>query len=661
MAVAFACLSPAMAMAQVASGPASQAPVSQPVVQSLPNRPAVSLNAALARLARNPRDITALIDAGNAALAVGDVDAAIGFFSRAGQVAPTNPMVKAGLASALVQSGNPFDAIPMFEEAERAGASGSQVTLDRGLAYDLVGDNAKAQGYYRQVLATGSNDEALRRLALSQAIAGDRNAAETTLAPLLQRQDKAAWRVRAFSLAILGQTEEGVSIANAMLPNELATSIAPYLRYMPRLTAAQQAAAVNFGQFPRASEIGQDDPRVALYAPPKPARRPRLASGDAALTPAGEPLGRRQRGRNTRQPAAETRPALAVASAPVPPAPVPPAPPQASRETAPAPATQLAVAEAKAPPVIRTPAAPAAAPLATVAPATPIAPVVPAAPTVPPVASVAAVAPVAASAAPVPPVAAPAPVVTAPVATVQPAPALSAPAPVSTALVAPAQAPAAVAPAPVASPGFNLAALPSANTPSTTTPPATTPAVVPSPAPAAATSPVPPTPPVPTTAPPPARRPSLAEAFSEFTGPSAEVAPAAGAVDMRNFRPSRETSTPRGEAAAPTGKGGNGKPAVEKPTPPSHPSRIWVQLATGRDRAALAFDWRRMSREAEAVFRGKRPSVSAWGQSQRLLAGPFDTAAAANAFVTQLRRADIAGAFVWTSPAGQVVDTLPTR
>jgi hypothetical protein len=130
---------------------------------------------------------------------------------------------------------------------------------------------------------------------------------------------------------------------------------------------------------------------------------------------------------------------------------------------------------------------------------------------------------------------------------------------------------------------------------------------------------------------------------------------------MRNFRPSRETATPRGDTAATTGKPAAGKAPAAKPAPPSHPSRIWVQLATGRDRAALAFDWRRMSREAEAAFRGKRPSVSAWGQSQRLLAGPFDTAAAANAFVTQLRRADISGAFVWTSPAGQVVDALPQR
>ena len=52
------------------------------------------------------------------------------------------------------------------------------------------------------------------------------------------------------------------------------------------------------------------------------------------------------------------------------------------------------------------------------------------------------------------------------------------------------------------------------------------------------------------------------------------------------------------------------------------------------------------------------PFVTAWGQTNRLLAGPFQSEAAANSFIAQLRRADVDGAFVWTSPAGQVVDAL---
>ena len=86
-----------------------------------------------------------------------------------------------------------------------------------------------------------------------------------------------------------------------------------------------------------------------------------------------------------------------------------------------------------------------------------------------------------------------------------------------------------------------------------------------------------------------------------------------------------------------------------------------MQLATGRDKTALGYDWRRMARESESVFKGKRPLVSSWGQTNRLLTGPFESEAAAGAFLTQLRRNDIEGAFMWTSPAGQVVDALPGR
>jgi hypothetical protein len=146
--------------------------------------------------------------------------------------------------------------------------------------------------------------------------------------------------------------------------------------------------------------------------------------------------------------------------------------------------------------------------------------------------------------------------------------------------------------------------------------------------------------------PPVPRRQSLSEVFSDLARPAADNAPAAGAVDIRRIRPTREVA-----------------PGLvpEAPKVPSHPSRIWVQLATGRDKAALGYDWRRMAREAETVFRGKRPLVSSWGQTNRLLTGPFESEAAANAFVAQLRRNDISGAFEWTSPAGQVVDALPVR
>ncbi|MDB5726576.1 MAG: hypothetical protein JWQ16_3330 [Novosphingobium sp.] len=569
------------ALALVLGLAASIAAVAQPVVQGVQGVPGAQnrgLNAALAHLAANPRDGGALIDAGNAALAMNDIDAAIGFFTRAEQVVPGDPRAKAGLAGAYVRNEDPFTAIRLFNEAELQGPLPSALLADRGLAYDLVGDNPTAQRFYRQ--AGPYNDEATRRLALSLAISGDLRGSEAALSPLLTRQDKSAWRVRAFSLAIRGEQTQAVSIANATMPATLAAGIAPYLRYMPQLTRAQQAAAANLGRFPRASEIGHDDARIAQYAPPSSGR---LATGaDAGLVPSGQPLGRTSgaRARGTLQAGTDaSRPAE---------------PSRRERQ-----AQERAVRQAKADEQKR---------LALQArgdrnrererPPEPVVAVSTAAP--PP--SVLAAAPRVASA---------------PTRPVQPAPT-----PGFTALpVAPAI-PAQPAPAPsgtlVAGPSFNLAPGNSASSPAV---------VATAPAPA----------PVPTK--PRPRR--LADAFGDLAQPAISSSPTPGAVDIRRITPNRPADA-----------------KSARPAPPEQPSRIWVQVATGRNKAALGFDWRRMAKDDAAVFRGKKPLVAAWGQTNRLLTGPFETEAAGNAFVTQLRRADVEGAFLWTSPAGQVVDAL---
>lgn len=598
----------------------------QPMVQAVPVQPAgQALNIALARLARDPRDLAALIDAGNAALVMGDVDAATGFFARADQLSPNNMRVKAGLAGALVRSENPYDAIPLFAEAERAGAVDPLLAADRGLAYDLVGDNANAQKYYRQALAVAQSDETVRRLALSQAIAGDRKGMEATLSPLLQRQDKGAWRTRAFALAILGAPEEAVTIANQTMPAELANGIAPYLRFMPRLTPAQQAAAANLGRFPRAAEVGRDDPRVALYAPPR-----RVAGNvGAGLVPAGEPLGR-----GRARPAERRQERVAVA-------PVRAAPPE------PAPARSDGL-----PPEIRPAALANPAPRMAVVAPLPQRPQA-TAPSVRPSASSATTASLHAS----PDVSAPAQtavgigaLVRSDVAAPAPAPSLSTPPALPASVPARAPAPLPAEPprtAAVAGPdlapggGFDLARVgPPAAVPASAAPPAVR---VAAPAPAAV-APQPAQPPSAPAAPKPRPR-RLADAFADLAVvPKAPAAPAPGAVDVRKLAEARA----RAEAAA------------RIPPKPAHPSRIWVQVGTGRDTGALGFTWRGLIKDSPALFKGQSASISDWGRTNRLLAGPFSTEAAAEAFLAKARKAGL-DAFVWTSPAGQVVDALPSR
>jgi hypothetical protein len=335
----------------------------------------------------------------------------------------------------------------------------------------------------------------VRRLALSQAISGDLQTSEATLLPLLQRSDLAAYRTRAFALAILGKGEEAVSIAQTMLPATLSNRMAPYLRYMPRLTRAQQAAAANLGRFPPAAEIGRDSPEIAAIAGQGAPQVAAARTADSRLEPAGEPLGagnresRRQRARQQAEPPADERVAIGR------------------------------VAE-----VVTTPIAP-------------------------------------------PPAAEPAP---------QP----------SISVVQP---------------------------------------VAAEPEPAEA-------------------QPSLAEAFADFSLPPGEVVPAAGAVDITRIDPPRE------RAAQPAAK----PPA---PKPPAHPRRFWVQVATGRDADALKWDWRRIKREGGDLLASKDAFSARWGQANRLLTGPYPSAAAAQQAVTALKAKGL-DSFTFTSAEGEAVSPL---
>jgi Flp pilus assembly protein TadD len=287
-------------------GAGSAATTSVPVVQSITPSPTRTLNAALARLARDPRDLSALLDAGGAALDLGDTDAAIGFLTRADQITPGNSGVRARLGVAMLRAGQPFEAIRWFDLAEQVAFPPADMAVERGLAYDLIGDNTAAQRQYQLALSSGRNDEASRRYALSLVIAGDRRGAELVIQPLLERQDRGAWRVRTFIMAISGQSDEAEGIARATMPADLAAAISPYLRYMPRLTPAQQAAAANLGRFPRAADIGRDDPQITQYALAHP-RAPRvdasqLSSSQRACAHGCAPLPRVARHPRCRRP-----------------------------------------------------------------------------------------------------------------------------------------------------------------------------------------------------------------------------------------------------------------------------------------------------------------------------------------------------------------------
>ena len=231
--------------------------------------PAAALARYVRTLASDPKDFESLIGAGKSALELGDAQAAAGFFARADEVEPRRPEPQAGMGAVSVANGQPQAALPYFNRAQQLGAPVLSFACDRGLAYDMLGQQAQAQADYRLALSGRDADEARRRLALSLAISGDRAGALQTLAPLSAKGDAGVARIRAFVLALTGDSNAAVSAINAVMPGASA-GVMPFLQRLPSLSSGQKAAAVNFGIFP--------DTGDAAYAYASPSRLPGAAA-----------------------------------------------------------------------------------------------------------------------------------------------------------------------------------------------------------------------------------------------------------------------------------------------------------------------------------------------------------------------------------------------
>lgn len=514
--------------------------VSRAVVQPLPPAASDDLNAALLRLAADRRDVDALVSAGLASLSLDDIDAAIGFFGRAKELSPDNPRIAEGMGAAYVRSGRPVEALSLFEQADQAGIGTGALWADRGLAYDLVGQNDAAQTAYRRALQ-GKNDPAVRqRLALSYAIAGNRDAFEDELRPLLEERDYNAYRTRAFGLAVLGQADEALEIARAVMPRDLAGRMEPYLRFMPRLTKSQQAAAANLGLYPSATRIGRDDPRIASAAGAASAATPDAAAptpssaGQGASVASNTPTVRDLRDPLSRTLMRSSRTRVAIQ---IPPPPARQPEPQAQ----PTPEPQVAAQQAgELAPAVQQQAPGAAVRVAETA--TPSA---------------------------------------------QAAPGLIGPE--------------------MGQPESRQAApvFAAAQTRQPAIPPVTGPV-------------------------------DLADAFAEFAEPTSVDVVGGDVVDISAITPKREKKEP--------------------PPPPPAPRRIWLQLGIGQDLALLRSDWRLKYRKIDAL-KGAEPFTTPWGQTNRLLAGPFDSQADARKALNALS-ADNIDSFIWTSPEGAAVEPL---
>lgn len=137
----------------------------------------------------------------------------------------------------------------------------------------------------------------------------------------------------------------------------------------------------------------------------------------------------------------------------------------------------------------------------------------------------------------------------------------------------------------------------------------------------------------------------------------ADLSAAIATVDDSKVAPAKPKPASSRAAATPAAK----PPAKKaKPAPPAEPSRVWVQVAGGAQKAALPREFARLKAKAPKLLGSRTAWTVPLNATNRLLVGPFPGSKEAQAFVNQLKAADMS-AFAWTSPAGQKIEKLPAK
>jgi tetratricopeptide (TPR) repeat protein len=144
---------------------------------------------------------------------------------------------------------------------------------------------------------------------------------------------------------------------------------------------------------------------------------------------------------------------------------------------------------------------------------------------------------------------------------------------------------------------------------------------------------------------PPADFSIVTSAVNELEDESrGEVAPPVQVAPPVRSQPARTT---RSAASQPAPS------RTRQPPAQTNPSRAWVQVATGSNRAGLLFTYGQFRRRAPQLLNGR----AAYAGPNRLLVGPFPNEAAAGSFARQLSARGVPS-HSWTSEAGQRIDQL---
>lgn len=160
---------------------------------------------------------------------------------------------------------------------------------------------------------------------------------------------------------------------------------------------------------------------------------------------------------------------------------------------------------------------------------------------------------------------------------------------------------------------------------------------------------------------------SLAEIVGSIEIPAEELSRPDNAIgaetlarlleDKRKAEAAEAAKREKEEAAAKAKAEADAKAKEEAARKKANPARLWVQIATGSNLKALAFDYNRFAKRNAALFKGKSGSTAEWGQTRRLLVGPFANRKAAQDWLGDYKKAEGDG-FLFDSEAGETVDPI---
>ena len=204
--------------------------------------PQLALNVSQAVLAHNPRDVPALLRQGDAYYALGDNEHASASYARALDIAPKSiPAMLGQCRTALAE--DPEQALRRVDRVLAIDPQNRAAHTDRGIAMDLLGQHAAAQGEYRQVIAQGGEVTAAKvDLGLSLAMTNETGEAVQILEPIAASPDASA-RVRqdlAVALVLNGQVDEAQRVLlTQMSPDQARSAITAYRELRDRPLSPQ--------------------------------------------------------------------------------------------------------------------------------------------------------------------------------------------------------------------------------------------------------------------------------------------------------------------------------------------------------------------------------------------------------------------------------------